>query len=122
MEIETDQSIEAMDTQDTQEVEILTSDLQQQPQQQQTPQQQQQNSPPQLPKFKNLIQPQLHAVGAVTQLPSENGNVPPQQLLADSSSASFGQDAEAMGIDDDSKEDQFRSETTFSFTVEKRFR
>jgi len=81
MEIETDQSIEAMDTQDTQEVEILTSDLQQQPQQQQTPQQQQ-NSPPQLPKFKNLIQPQLHAVGAVTQLPSENGNVPPQQLLA----------------------------------------
>ncbi|XP_037723388.1 ubiquitin carboxyl-terminal hydrolase 7 isoform X1 [Drosophila subpulchrella] len=117
MEIETDQSIEAMDTQDTQEVEILTSDLQQQPQQQQTPQQQQ-NSPPQLPKFKNLIQPQLHAVGAVTQLPSENGNVPPQQLLADSSSASFGQDAEAMGIDDDSKEDQFRSETTFSFTVE----
>jgi len=26
--------------------------------------------------------------------------------------------AEAMGIDDDSKEDQFRSETTFSFTVE----
>jgi len=59
MEIETDQSIEAMDTQDTQEVEILTSDLQQQPQQQQTPQQQQQNSPPQLPKFKNLIQPQL---------------------------------------------------------------
>ncbi|KMZ09438.1 ubiquitin carboxyl-terminal hydrolase 7 isoform X2 [Drosophila simulans] len=109
MEIETDQSIEAMDTQDTQEVEILTSDLQQT--------QQQRNSPPQLPKFKNLIQPQLHAVGAVTQLPSENGNMPPQQLLADSSSTSFG-DGEAMGIDDESKEDQFRSETTFSFTVE----
>ncbi|XP_050329287.1 ubiquitin carboxyl-terminal hydrolase 7 [Bactrocera neohumeralis] len=90
MEIEPDQSIEAMDTQ---EVEIITSDLQHQ-------QQQQLNK--------------LHL--PAEQLPNENGNGPPQQLLADNTSP-YANEQEMTSVDDP-KDDQFRSEATFSYTVD----
>ncbi|XP_037936692.1 ubiquitin carboxyl-terminal hydrolase 7 [Teleopsis dalmanni] len=87
MEIEPEQSIEAMDTQ---EIEIITSDLQHQ-----------QN---------------LNKLHTNQHLHLENGNTLPRQLLADNSS-SYSNEQEMTSVDD-SKDDQFRSEAIFSYVVE----
>uniref|UniRef100_A0A1B0FQ62 Ubiquitin carboxyl-terminal hydrolase 7 n=1 Tax=Glossina morsitans morsitans TaxID=37546 RepID=A0A1B0FQ62_GLOMM len=91
MEIEPDQSMEAMDIQ---EMDALPGgELQHQ---------------------QHLNK--LHLSPNPGQLPNENGNVPPQQLLADSGSPYANE--QEMAEDDDLKEDQCRSEATFSYIVE----
>lgn len=92
MEIEPDQSMEAMDIQ---EVDALPgSDMQ------------------------HHQHNKLHL--NTNQLLNENGNMPPQQLLADSITP-YSNEQEMTAMDEESKEDQFRSEATFSYTVENIF-
>lgn len=94
MEIEPDQSIEAMDTQ---EVEIITSDTHLQ--------HQQQNLNIDNATMKKL---QLH--------PNENGNINSTSITAADSTSPYANEQEMTSVDP--KDDQFRSEATFSYTVE----
>ncbi|XP_073827847.1 ubiquitin-specific protease 7 [Musca autumnalis] len=91
MEIEPDQSMEAMDIQ---EIESLPG--------------------AELHHQQHLNK--LHLPPSAGQLPNENGNVPPQQLLADSGSP-YANEQEMTAVEDGPKEDEFRSEATFSFVV-----